>query len=75
MELSWKEKRDELVRLVKKVSEQCGGEDGQEMEDMCNGYVKKYRDDLDKALNAIKEWEQQLPVLVGIRERDRNGYI
>jgi hypothetical protein len=51
---SWKEKRDYLCKLIKKVSDEHGGDDIEWLREYAKDVIKKYSNDLDVAIVAFE---------------------
>lgn len=47
MKASWKAKRNYLCRLIKQVSDECGGDDKEWLREYARDMIKKYAEDLD----------------------------
>lgn len=60
MERSWMEKRKEIYRLIKKISDHYGGDDGQWLKEYAKGMVEKNKENLDVALECFRDLEKQI---------------
>lgn len=47
MEKSWKVKKDYLIKLIKKVSDENGGDEEEWLKEYVRDMIKKYTDSLD----------------------------
>jgi hypothetical protein len=57
---TWKEKRNRIYILVKKISNAYGGDDVEWLREYCREVVETNKHDLDKALNCFLDIEKQL---------------
>jgi hypothetical protein len=51
---SWREKRNHLERLIRKVSEMYGGDDSKFLEDYVKDVINEYGDNLDVAIDCFE---------------------
>lgn len=54
MRLSWKNKRAELCKLIKQVSDENGGDDREWLKDYAREMIKKYAEDLDVPIRCFE---------------------
>ena len=82
-DFSWKSKRNELVYWIKKLSDEHGGDDIEELREYCQDVVKNHKDDLDKAIFCFKslctsppkKWNSDGLNLVKSNVCDKCGYV
>lgn len=63
MSYSWKEQRDELVRLIKKVSEVYGGDDPVWLKEYTKEVIKIYMADLSVPIKCFELLQHRNVVL------------
>lgn len=51
---SWRSRRDYLCRLIKKVSEENGGDDREWLKDYAKDVIKKYAEDLEVPIRCFE---------------------
>ncbi len=57
---AWIDKKNELCRLVKTISDWEGGDDFEWLSDYCKIIVLAYFENLDEPLNCFRNVEQQI---------------
>jgi hypothetical protein len=56
---SWKEKRDHLAKLIKKLSDKAGGDDPQWLKEYGLDLINKYTDNLEVPIAACEDLLKQ----------------
>lgn len=51
---SWKDKRNHLSKLIKKISDKYGGDDSVWLKEYTSDVIIKYTDDLDEAIRCFE---------------------
>lgn len=73
---SWKDKKDEICKIIKQISDHYGGDDIHELREYCKEIIQNNINDFDGLLKCVQDLQNQLkfmPKIIKVNQI-KNGW-